>query len=735
MRDITDPGSSDNHMDSLEEDRLYVHNVLESALTLSDFQKDINKQSSPQQILEETQQRIRNLISFQATALYLVDEDNSNFILSAYQPLQSRKVLEEEIDYLIDNGSFGWAIRERRGVLIESADNSKRFLLHVLATASRVRGMFVGVIRIRTQRIPETFRSLLSMILLNTANAIESLELYNLMHEQNLVLEAELHERTYDLKRKIEELGSEIEKRKQVEILLKEKKEQYHDLIETITDWIWEVDVEGTLTYSTQRIQNFLGYTPEELIGKKIFMLMPPEEAARIKRIFGRHVGSKKPHMFFETKVVHKAGHTIAIENNGKLFFGKDDKALGYRGVACDVTERNQARKEKKDLAARLARAEKMEALGTLAGGVAHDLNNVLSAIVSYPSLLLMDLPENSPLKKPLLTIQESGQRAAAIVQDLLTLARRGVAITEIVNMNNIISDYLASPESNKLKTFHPSVKIETDLEENILNILGSTIHLTKTVMNLVSNAAEAMPQGGIISISTENRYIDSSIGGYENIHQGDYVALTVSDTGEGMSPEDIKKIFEPFYSKKKMGRSGTGLGMAVVWGTIKDHNGHINVQSSLNQGTDFTLYFPVTRKGISKSHKDISIHNMMGNGETILVVDDVKEQREIASSILTTLGYSVDTVSGGKEAVEYLAQNPADLLVLDMIMDPGADGLDTYKEIIKRHPGQKAIIASGFAETERVKKAQRLGAGKYLKKPYTLEKIAVAVKSELENQ
>ena len=446
-------------------------------------------------------------------------------------------------------------------------------------------------------------------------------------------------------------------------------------------------------------------------------------------------MGSKKPHMFFETKVVHKAGHTITIENNGKLFFGKDDKSLGYRGIARDITERNQARKEKKDLTTRLARAEKMEALGTLAGGVAHDLNNVLSAIVSYPSLLLMDLPEDSTFKEPLLTIQKSGQRAAAIVQDLLTLARRGVAVNEIINLNSIISDYLASPEFKKLKTFHPSVEIKTNLEKNILNILGSTIHLSKTVMNLVSNAAEAMPQGGIISISTENRYIDSPINGYENIEQGDYVALSVSDTGEGMITEDIKKIFEPFYSKKKMGRSGTGLGMAVVWGTIKDHNGYIDVQSHRNQGSDFILYFPVTRKEISKNHKDMSIHNMMGNGETILVVDDVKEQREIASSILTTLGYSVNTVSGGKEAVEYLAQNPADLLVLDMIMDPGADGLDTYKEIIKRHPGQKAIIASGFAETERVKETQRLGAGKYLKKPYTLEKIAVAVKSELENQ
>lgn len=182
------------------------------------------------------------------------------------------------------------------------------------------------------------------------------------------------------------------------------------------------------------------------------------------------------------------------------------------------------------------------------------------------------------------------------------------------------------------------------------------------------------------------------------------------------------------------MGRSGTGLGMAVVWGTVKDHNGYIDVQSHRNQGSDFTLYFPVTREEKSEGDSDTDIHHINGNGETILVIDDVKEQREIASSILTSLGYSVATVPGGEEAVEYLAHNSVDLLVLDMIMDPGMDGLDTYKEIIKQYPGQKAIIASGFAETDRVKAAQRLGAGRYLKKPYTLEKIAVAVKSELEN-
>ncbi|MEA3437404.1 MAG: response regulator, partial [Thermodesulfobacteriota bacterium] len=191
--------------------------------------------------------------------------------------------------------------------------------------------------------------------------------------------------------------------------------------------------------------------------------------------------------------------------------------------------------------------------------------------------------------------------------------------------------------------------------------------------------------------------------------------------------------IFEPFYTKKEMGRSGTGLGMTIVWSTVQDHQGYINIESSIGKGTAFELYFPVTREEIAKDKVSIPLKDYMGRGETILVVDDIKEQREVASIILKTLDYFVTSVSSGEEAVEYIKNNSVDLLVLDMIMSPGMDGLDTYKEILEINPGQKAIIASGFSETDRVKEVQRLGAGAYVKKPYTLEKIGLAVKTELE--
>ncbi len=180
------------------------------------------------------------------------------------------------------------------------------------------------------------------------------------------------------------------------------------------------------------------------------------------------------------------------------------------------------------------------------------------------------------------------------------------------------------------------------------------------------------------------------------------------------------------------MGRSGTGLGMSIVWNTVQDHQGYINIESAVGKGTAFELYFPVTREELAKENVSIPLKDYMGKGETILVIDDIKEQREVASIILETF-YFVTSVSSGEEALEYIKNNSVDLLVLDMIMDPGMDGLDTYQKIIEIHPGQKAIIASGFSETDRVKEVQRLGAGAYVKKPYTLEKIGLAVKTELE--
>jgi PAS domain S-box-containing protein len=521
---------------------------------------------------------------------------------------------------------------------------------------------------------------------------------------------------------------------------IKKNEERYRLLADNVTDVIWILDIASLyFSYISPSVKLQQGFTPEELMELPLQDILTPDSFKKARETIAEGLllekrGAVDPmrSTILELEEYCKDGSTIWIEATASFLRDESGKANRVLGVTRDISERKLAEKQRKELEEQLQRAQKMEAIGTLAGGVAHDLNNILSGIISYPELLLMDLPPDSPFRQPIEIIQDSGKKAAAIVEDLLTLARRGVAVAEIVNLNDIISQYLTSPEFDKLNTYHPRVKIETNFDPGLLNTQGSSVHLSKTIMNLVSNAAEAMPDGGSLHISTQNQYIDLPIKGYDEVQEGDYAVIEIRDTGIGIPPEDLQQVFEPFYTKKMMGRSGTGLGMTVVWGTVKDHRGYIDLESVQNKGTRFKLYFPVTRKMRPKDKSDFSIKDNMGNGESILIIDDVREQRQIASSILSQLGYSVNTASCGEAAVEYIKNNAVDLLILDMIMDPGIDGLETYKQILQQYPGQKAVIASGYSETDRVKEAQHLGAGEYIKKPYTIEKISSAIKSEL---
>lgn len=396
------------------------------------------------------------------------------------------------------------------------------------------------------------------------------------------------------------------------------------------------------------------------------------------------------------------------------------------------TVKRKQAQEEKRLREERLQRSERMEALGILAGGVAHDFNNVLGALFVYTELLLEKIPKESPLRGYVDGILSAGENGAAIIQGLLTLAGRSVIVHEVVDINDVISGFFRTTAFQELESRHPMVAFRQELSGELLNIKGSATHLGKTVMNLLSNAAEAISGIGEITIRTENRYLDRPVRGYDAVTEGEYAALTVSDTGGGISTADMGRIFEPFYTKKVMRRNGTGLGLAIVWGTVKDHHGYIDVDSEAGKGTSFTLYFPVTREALAKKMARMPVEQYMGRGESILVVDDAVEQRDIAARMLERLGYRVHVVSGGEEAFEYLKAHEADLLILDMIMDPGIDGLETYRRALEINPKQKAIIVSGFSETERVQEAQKLGAGAYVRKPYLMEKIGVAVRDEL---
>jgi len=682
----------------LEEINRFTLDALETAASLGDFQTSVSKMQDASVILDETRARIRTLLPLKAMAFYLVDEDNNEFVVSRVAPSDYESYIDEEIGSFIDDGIFAWTLREKRPVIVSSKQHDDRFILHVMTTRSRIRGMFVGLLEERDGSIPDVSLSMLSIILLNSSNALESRELYNMIREINANVQ---------------------------------KKKNYKMLFEAAPDGVEVLDARGNIADCNKAQAMLLGYDQGDLLGRHTTQFFRNNS----EYLFEERMRNLKEKGYFEGEVelVGKDGTVLPVWRKGSAVYNKRGKFVGYVVYNRDLSHRKREEEKKKRLETELKRAQKMEAIGILAGGVAHDLNNVLGGLVSYPDLLLMQISDDSPLKQPILTIQQSGKKAAAIVHDLLTLARRGVPVAEVINLSDVVSDYFKTPEHEKIRSIHSHVRFEIDLEEGLPDIVGSSVHLSKTVMNLLLNAAEAMSDRGTITISTGSRYVDRPIAGYDTVKEGEYVTLTVSDEGTGISEEDKKRVFEPFYTKKVMGRSGTGLGMAVVWGTVKDHNGYIDIQSTEGKGTTITVYFPVTRREAHREGTRIPIESYRGKGEMVLIVDDMEEQREIVSDMLDSLGYAVSSSASGEEAITYLENHDVDLLLLDMIMEPGMDGLETYKKILRDHPGQKALITSGFSETKRVKEAQSLGVGAYIKKPFVLEEIGRAVRHELD--
>lgn len=491
---------------------------------------------------------------------------------------------------------------------------------------------------------------------------------------------------------------------------------------------VFWIEKDGTLSYANYSASKKLGYDRKELLRHKIFDIDSKLNQDIWLQIWKDTQTNK-----------HSTSESYYLTSRNELFpveivydFLEHDGREYLCTFVIDCTERREAEKARLELESHSQRAEKMEAIGAVAGGVAHDLNNILSGIVSYPELLLMKLPDDDPMRMPLITIQKTGIKAATIVQDLLTLSRRGVTVRDVIQINSVVEEYLLSPEYRTMLNYHKNVTLEAQLAPDLLNILGSPVHIYKTVMNLVSNAAEAMPDGGPIIIRTENRYIDQQATGYEEIPEGEYSLLSISDSGVGMMEEEKQKIFEPFYTKKVMGRSGTGLGMAVVWGTVKDHNGIIDLKSEPGTGTEITLFFPVSRNQEISRKTITDITDYIGNGEVVLIVDDISEQREIASAMLTQLGYYAHAVSSGEQAIVWLKKHSADIILLDMIMEPGIDGITTYNSILTFRPNQLAIIASGYSENEKVRQVQESGVQVYVQKPYSLSKLGQALKKTL---
>ena len=509
----------------------------------------------------------------------------------------------------------------------------------------------------------------------------------------------------------------------EAEARLRESEEKYRNLVTSLPEGILIVR-ERKIVFVNPGMERLTGCGSDELLGKDADLLFLTQQACDSEM-------GMPPMDFF----IRRDGQKIFIEKSFVEILYGSVPALLFS--VRDITEKVTATLEKSRLQKELEQSKKMEAFGILAGGVAHDLNNVLSGLSSIPDLVLMDLPKGSPLVEPVKLIKDSGHKALAIVDELLTLVRGSSKIREPVQFNDLIEDYLNSLEFMGLQRNYPSVEIVKQYGSDLPLITASKIHMQKIIMNLVSNAVEALGEkpGKIVLETRLAQFRRQRIKGYEIIENGRFLRFTVMDTGHGISKEDRGHIFEPFYSKKVLGRSGTGLGLSIVWNVVHDHKGYIHVGCPRGR-TFFTLYFPLSdqRDGEDKEAGPVFIHTLSdyaGNHEAVLVVEDLPSQQKIAANMLRRLGYKVDVVSTGDEAVSYAGSHKIDLVVLDMNLSSGLNGCETYEQLLLIDPKIKAIITSGQTMSRDIEKAKALGAGDFIKKPYSLQDLGLAIQKE----
>jgi two-component system cell cycle sensor histidine kinase/response regulator CckA len=398
------------------------------------------------------------------------------------------------------------------------------------------------------------------------------------------------------LKQRIRELEKSESERKRASEALRESEERFRKIFEEAHLGIVITSPSFIFENANPAFCRMMGYSADELRSMTFADITHPDylkqDMEKVKKV---GLG-ELPFYKTEKRYVNKSGKVLWGDLIVSSIHDEHGALRYYLSLVNDITERKVAEEEKRSLEERLQRAEKMEAIGTLAGGVAHDLNNMLGVLIGNAEMLIDGLEKTDPLHRLAQEIMSSGERAAAEVQNLLTMARQGVVWREPVNLNRIVAGLLKTPEIRKMLSDHPHVTIETQYERDLLNINASAIHIERALTNLISNALRVLPEKGKITIRTENRYLDRPLKGYEEVPKGEYAVLSVSDTGIGILPEHMKHLFEPFYMRKVLKNGGKGLGLSVMWGALKDHDGYADVTSEPGKGTTFTFYFSVAR-------------------------------------------------------------------------------------------------------------------------------------------
>lgn len=511
----------------------------------------------------------------------------------------------------------------------------------------------------------------------------------------------------------------DITERMQAEQDLRESENRFQEMFNSVIEGIAIVDEQENILFcnpSYARI--FEEDSPEDIIGKNLLDYIPEaEKDAIFSQTAKRRKGESSQ---YEVRILTAKGHERVVLASVSPRFGDQGGYSGAFGAIIDITETKRLQES-------ASRAQRLETAGRIAGQVAHDFNNLLGPLVAYPELIINYLPPAHPARRYIVAMEKAAAQMSEINQQLLTLGRRGHYNHEPMDLNEVVGQVI-----EHIFPVPKTLQLYPDLSPNLMNIKGGTSQVLRAVSNLVANARDAMHDTGDLTIRTENYYVMKPFGNITRIPQGEYVKLTVADTGCGINPDDLSRIFDPFFSTKTTDQQkGSGLGLSIVHAVLKDHDGYVDCESLAGRGTSFYLYFPITRESVSAADEE----QLTGGEEYILLVDDDPIQREVTGELLRELGYTVAVAESGERALELLAKQQPDLMILDMVMPGGMDGAKTYKQALAIYPLQRAIIVSGYAESGRVTEAMELGAGGFVKKPLTIQALSRVIRQQLDRQ
>ncbi len=523
---------------------------------------------------------------------------------------------------------------------------------------------------------------------------------------------------------------TDITERKRAEEALRESEERFRLAFENANTGVCLVDLEGNLTKVNDKMCEIFGYTKEELERMTVNDIAHPEDMDKSPMFIQRTLRGETDRGTFEKRYLHKKGHVVTCQVSSSLVRNADGSPLCFISHVHDITERKRAEEESEVLREQFRQSQKMEAIGRLAGGIAHDFNNLLTIIKGYSQLSLIELKEDSPLKKNIEHIHGATDRAANLVRQLLAFSRRQILEMKVLDLNAILTNL----DNMLRRVIGEDIELITVLAEDLGRVKTDPGWIEQAIMNLVVNSRDAMASGGKLTIETGNVDLDEAYTcGHVGVEPGRYVMLSVSDTGVGITPEVMERLFEPFFSTKEKDK-GTGLGLSTVYGIVKQSNGDIWVYSEPGKGATFKIYLPRVDEPLEERREKVLGDELLRGSETILLVEDEENVRKLALRVLERQGYKVLSARDGDDALLICEQHKGRIhLILTDVVMPGMSGHELAKRLKSLHPEIKVLYMSGYTDDTIVLHGVLVEGVNYTQKPFTVDALTKKIREVLE--